>query len=365
MSQHQPGPYGQQPPPGQPGQPGPYGAPPQQGPPPGGPNPYAQGGAPGAPSGPGYGYPQQQPGQPGPPPPPGAYPGQPGQPGPAGPPPPPGTPYGQPQAPGPYGGPPQGPPGQYPGQPGYGHMPPPPSGGGNGKKIGIAVGALAVVAALGVGLVVALGGDDEKNETLIGYSLSYPESSGEYQLVEQRDTTGMSEEELAQFGLGPEAEGATARYLAGIDQAELEAMEDPSELGATPLTSLMSVGLWGEVDNPEATVDALLAYAAEQATAGEGGRLLDSPQAVNPSGLNGATMKCQYAEVEDANLGQDVEVPLCVWADNSTMGFAAFQKQAGLTGPLDMSIDEAAAATAQLRSDALVAPSGGDSESDS
>ncbi|MFD7512841.1 hypothetical protein ACFV5N_26380 [Streptomyces sp. NPDC059853] len=352
MSQHQPGPYGQQPPPGQPGQPGPYGAPPPQGPPPGGPNPYAQGGAPGAPSGPGYGYPQQQPGQPGPPPPPGAYPGQPG---PAGPPPPPGTPYGQPQQPGPYGGPPQGPPGQYPGQPGYGQVPPPPPGGGNGKKIGLAVGALAVVAALGVGLVVALGGDDEKNETLIGYSLSYPDNSGEFQLVQQQDTSGMSEEELAQFGLGPDAEGATANYLAGMDPAELETT-DPSELGTTPLTSMVSVGLWGEVENPEATVDALLAYAAEQAASGEGGRLLDSPQAVSPSGLNGATMKCQYAEVEDPSLGQDVEIPLCVWADNSTMGFTVIQKQAGVTGPLELSIDEAANMTATLRSNALVAP---------
>ncbi|CAL9527698.1 hypothetical protein SUDANB171_03954 [Streptomyces sp. enrichment culture] len=354
MSQYQPGPYGQQPPQGQPGQPGPYGAPPPPGPPGGAPNPYAQGGAPGAPSGPGYGYPQQQPGQPGPPPPPGAYPGQPGQPGQ-----PQGAPYGQPQAPGPYGQqPPQGPPGQYPGQPPYGQVPPPPSGGGNGKKAGIIVGALAVVAALAVGGVVLLGGDDEKNETLIGYTLSFPEQSGEFQRQAIEESTDMSEEELAQFGLGPDAQGATASYLAGIDIAELEAMTDPTELGGTVLTSMVGVGLWGDVDNPEASVDAMLAYAAEQAANGEGGQLLDSPQSVSPSGLNGATMKCQYAEVDDATLGEAAQVPLCVWADNSTMGFAAFQKQQGVQSGLEMSIDEAANATAQLRSDSLTAPSG-------
>ncbi|AKG42945.1 membrane protein [Streptomyces xiamenensis] len=349
MSQYQPGPYGQQPPQGQPGQPGPYGAPPPPGPPGGAPNPYAQGGAPGAPSGPGYGYPQQQPGQPGPPPPPGAYPGQPGQPQ--------GAPYGQPQAPGPYGQqPPQGPPGQYPGQPPYGQMPPPPSGGGNGKKAGIIVGALAVVAALAVGGVVLLGGDDEKSETLVGYSLSFPELSGEFVQIESQESSGMTEEELAQFGLGPDAQGASANYLAGADPTQLESM-DPTELSNTVLTSMVGVGLWGEIENPEATVDALLAYAAEEATNSEDGELVGSPEKVTPSGLNGATMKCQYAEVEDAFIGETVQVPVCVWADNSTMGFAAFQKQQGPETAMEMPIDEAANATAQLRSDSLVAPS--------
>ncbi|MFB7759742.1 hypothetical protein [Streptomyces xiamenensis] len=349
MSQYQPGPYGQQPPQGQPGQPGPYGAPPPPGPPGGAPNPYAQGGAPGAPSGPGYGYPQQQPGQPGPPPPPGAYPGQPGQPQ--------GAPYGQPQAPGPYGQqPPQGPPGQYPGQPPYGQAPPPPSGGGNGKKAGIIVGALAVVAALAVGGVVLLGGDDEKSETLVGYSLSFPELSGEFVQIESQESSGMTEEELAQFGLGPDAQGASANYLAGADPTQLESM-DPTELSNTVLTSMVGVGLWGEIENPEATVDALLAYAAEEATNSEDGELVGSPEKVTPSGLNGATMKCQYAEVEDAFIGETVQVPVCVWADNSTMGFAAFQKQQGPETAMEMPIDEAANATAQLRSDSLVAPS--------
>ncbi|MGW0980714.1 hypothetical protein ACWD33_07725 [Streptomyces xiamenensis] len=349
MSQYQPGPYGQQPPQGQPGQPGPYGAPPPPGPPGGAPNPYAQGGAPGAPSGPGYGYPQQQPGQPGPPPPPGAYPGQPGQPQ--------GAPYGQPQAPGPYGQqPPQGQPGQYPGQPPYGQMPPPPSGGGNGKKAGIIVGALAVVAALAVGGVVLLGGDDEKSETLVGYSLSFPELSGEFVQIESQESSGMTEEELAQFGLGPDAQGASANYLAGADPTQLESM-DPTELSNTVLTSMVGVGLWGEIENPEATVDALLAYAAEEATNSEDGELVGSPEKVTPSGLNGATMKCQYAEVEDAFIGETVQVPVCVWADNSTMGFAAFQKQQGPETAMEMPIDEAANATAQLRSDSLVAPS--------
>ncbi|MFF2373393.1 hypothetical protein ACFVUW_03335 [Streptomyces xiamenensis] len=349
MSQYQPGPYGQQPPQGQPGQPGPYGAPPPPGPPGGAPNPYAQGGAPGAPSGPGYGYPQQQPGQPGPPPPPGAYPGQPGQPQ--------GAPYGQPQAPGPYGQqPPQGPPGQYPGQPPYGQVPPPPSGGGNGKKAGIIVGALAVVAALAVGGVVLLGGDDEKSETLVGYSLSFPELTGEFVQIESQESSGMSEEELAQFGLGPDAQGATTNYLAGADPTQLDSM-DPTELSNTVLTSMIGVGLWGEIENPEATVDALLAYAAEEATNSDDGELTGSPETVTPSGLNGATMKCQYAEVEDAFIGEVVQVPICVWADNSTMGFAAFQKQQGPETAMEMSIDEAANATAQLRTDSLVAPS--------
>ncbi|KOT39067.1 membrane protein, partial [Streptomyces caelestis] len=78
---------------------------------------------------PGYGYPQQAP--------------PPGQPG-----------YGYPQQPGQPGVPPQQPSyGQQPpyGQAPYGMPPQPPAPGGGGKKAGIVIGAVAIVAALGVG----------------------------------------------------------------------------------------------------------------------------------------------------------------------------------------------------------------------
>lgn len=385
MSHNQPGPYGQQPPPGQqPGQPGPYGSPPPQGGPPGGPNPYAPGGAP---QGPGYGYPQQpggapgqpggapgQPGQPGGVPgQPGGYPGQqpggyPGQPGGA-----PGQPgpYGQPQQPGPYGQQPP-PPGQYPGQPPYG-QPQPPAGGGGNKTLLIVVAAVVALAVIGGGAFFLLSGDDDGDSGPGGdpdanYTLEFPETFGDYSLLEPATSTeDLSQEELAEVGLA-DAEGTSGFYVAGITAEELQGITNPSELGSTEVTSLVAVGLWGEIEDPEGSVDAFLAYGAEQAeTSGEELSLLGEPQAMNPDGLDGAVMKCQEAEAEDAVTGEMVTVPVCVWADYSTAGFTFFQKQSG-AGALEVSLEEAAAQSAQLRGASLVeapADAGGEGEAPS
>ncbi|GAA3866489.1 hypothetical protein [Streptomyces sedi] len=359
MSHNQPGPYGQQPPPGQqPGQPGPYGAPPPQGAPGGGPNPYAQGGAPGAPQGPGYGYPQQ----------PGGAPGQPG-------------PYGQPQPPGapgqpgPYGQ--QPPPGQYPGQPGAPGQPPgpygqpqPPSGGGGNKTLLIVIASIVALAVVGGGAFFLLGGDDDDEgggggggnaggDPDASYMLEFPQTTGEYTAVQPpTGTDDFTEEELAQIGL-TDAEVSTATYLAGMTPEEAASLMDPSELGSTEVTTLFTVGMWGTVEDPAGTVDAFLAYGAEEAS-GSGGEvnLLGEPEEVNPDGLDGAVMKCQQAESQDAFTGEMVQVPLCVWADYSTAGFITMQRQSG-QGSTEVPLEEAGEHAAQLRSDSLVEDQGG------
>ncbi|UED86387.1 hypothetical protein [Streptomyces profundus] len=383
MSQNQPGPYGQQPPQGpQPGQPGPYGAPPPQGTPPGGPNPYAQGGAPG---GPGYGYPQQPgaPGQPGPygqpqqqpgpygqqPPPapqPGQYPGQPGQPG--------QFPGQQPPgAPGQFPG--QQPPGQFPGQqPPYGQ--PQPSGGGGGNKTLVIVIAtvvsLAIVGGLGFFL---LSGDDDDNGGGGGgssagtdpdsrYVLELPDSFGDYNLADpvQSSEDNFTQEELAEVGLA-DAEGASAMYLAGISLIDASQLEDPAELGSSEVHTMLTMGLWGEIENPEASVDAFLAFGAEEATTSSDMTLHGEPESMNPDGLDGAVMKCQQGESLDMFTNEMVPVPVCVWADYSTAGLTIIQKQTG-SGTLEMSLEDAAAHTAQLRNASLVEAGGGGGNAD-
>ncbi len=157
MSYNQPGPYGGQPPQGQPGpygqQPGPYGGPPPQGPPQGQP---------------GYGYPQQAP--PGVPPQQAGPYGQPGY----------GTPpqgqpgygYPQPQQPGPYGQQPPTPP--YGGQPAYGGQPPyPPQQ--PKKKTGLIVGAsVLALAVIGAGVWYFAGGPSNSDvaDSTRGYKLT-------------------------------------------------------------------------------------------------------------------------------------------------------------------------------------------------
>jgi hypothetical protein len=299
MSFNQPGPYGQQPP-----QPGPYGQPPQ-----GGPNPYGQG----PPGGqPGYGYPQQ-----------------------------PGQPYGQPPQGGPYGQ--QGP---Y-GQPG---MPMPPQGSGNaGKTIAIVVGALVVVGAvIGGYFLFGQGGgggtvaDDGKK-----YKLTAPQTvAGEYQKARS------SSNEL---------------NSSDIQQFEDHGVKDPKDVSGsytsgsgTTAKRLTFNGVWGEVDDPEGVLDAAFAQLANETKDSQSGggkaELEGDPESVEPSGLDGAVMKCQnikYTPGAGASIKSFVS-PLCMWADNSTVGWTVVaDPSSALTGE-SISTDEAAETAAKVRGDARV-----------
>ncbi|MDB1086713.1 hypothetical protein PJ985_03915 [Streptomyces sp. ACA25] len=355
MSHNQPGPYGQQPPPGPPpGQPGPYGAP-QQGQPPGGPNPYAHGGAPGAP---GYGYPQtpppgpygqQQPGQPGP----YGAPQQPGQPG----------PYGAPQQPGPYGQQPPGPPGQYPGQPPYGQVPPPPpGGGGSGRTIGIGVAVVAALALLGTGLYVVLSGGNGTIGADDGtrYELTLPQESGDYTLAETNDPSEIMppEDDLSDAGL-EDMEALSGTYMTGDLNAPLP----------EPGSSVMGFGgAWGEIENPQQTIDLLFSQIAESAAGDDIGEveLIGSGDSFTDDDV---AMKCQQAEgtEPDAEFGYPMRVTFCVWADYSTMGITYFLPfptfpedfdpydgtEHQLDPPEDLSTEMAAESSKQLRLDSL------------
>ncbi|MCX0243832.1 hypothetical protein [Streptomyces drozdowiczii] len=298
MSYNQPGPYGGQPPQGQPGpygqQPGPYGGPPQ-----------------GQPQGqPGYGYPQQAPQ--------GVPPQQQPQPG-----------YGYPQAqqPGPYGQQPPTPP--YGGQPAYGQQPgfPPPAP--QKKKTGLivasAVVALAVVAG-GVYYFTSGGGSSSVASSTKGYKLTPPESVGEY----KQDKTDSDNK------TGP---------LTGKDKTETEAMgvKSPVEASAVygsgdieknPLTAkmLMLKGVWGQVDDPEKTLDAAFASAKEEMSKDQGEddsetSLVGSPESFSPEGFDGALMKCQVIKSvnkkSDGSVQQgpkEFNTPVCIWTDYSTVG---------------------------------------------
>ncbi|WP_129840495.1 hypothetical protein [Streptomyces sp. RFCAC02] len=345
MSHNQPGPYGQYPPQGPPpGQPGPYGAPQGGGyGQPAGPNPYSGGGG-----SPAYGYPQQ-PAPPGPPS--GGYPGQPGQPGQPG-------AYAAPGQPAPYGQ-----PGPY-GQPPYGGGMPPAGGGGRGgRNAGLLIGAAVVVAALVAGGIVLFGGSDDEGggggvdySSDVAYRLELPETQGDFTLTAPaQNTSDADPERLAEMGL-QNAQGTQATYMAGISVAEAEDLQGPDQLGDQEVTVLFVAGLWGAVDDPATSVDALFAYGASQ---GGDITLLGEPQEVSPDGADGAVMKCQYAETQDQFLeGQTVQVPVCAWADDSTLGFIVAQRMNG-QGDVEVSVEEAAQLSADMRAASLVPDEGG------
>ncbi|MER7787988.1 hypothetical protein [Streptomyces sp. NPDC097640] len=328
MSYNQPGPYGQQP-----QQPGPYGQggaagqpgygypqqPPQQGGGYGQPNPYSQPQPP-QPQ-PGYGYPGQQPAAP--------YGQQPQQ------------PYGQPGMPGPY-------------------QPTPPPSGGNKKGLAIAIGAVVVVAAVVGGFLLFNNNkDDDKGGKGGGknvvaddgkrYKLTTPETvAGEYTKDPSGNSDGLSESDKADFEkLGVKnAESVSGGYKAGSGVSQ----------------KVLSLnGLWGTIDNPQAVVDGAFAKISQEAqkdsSVGSGGKaeLEGSPQQVTPAGLDDAVMKCQNVKFTGTTEAtKSFTIPLCMWADHSTVGYVVVSDVSAALSGGGMSIDTAADITAKVRKDARV-----------
>ncbi|MGG2463033.1 hypothetical protein ACO0M4_25025 [Streptomyces sp. RGM 3693] len=285
-NQPPPGPYGQQP-----QQPGPYGQPQPPAPQPGYGYPQ-QGGQ--VPPQQGYGYPQQAPQQqfpqqaPQP-----QFPQQAAQP-----------PYGQPQQPN-YG---QQPPfgGQ---QTPYGMIPQESeSGGGNGKKIGLIIGAVAVVAAIGVGAYFVFGSGSKVKP----YTIALPDSllSGQF----QKDTTGgagstediSKDKEVKALGI-TDGKGVQGKY------------KDTSGL------AMQVIGLYGNVGDPQGTVTQMFAKIDENIKKdSRGGKIEDVTPVTeySPSGFDGDVMKCRTQKVTVSAGGMTVPITAstCIWGDNSAIG---------------------------------------------
>ncbi|MFE3440493.1 hypothetical protein ACFXNY_29395 [Streptomyces sindenensis] len=311
MSYNQPGPYGGQPPQGQPGpygqQPGPYGAPPQ---------PQGQ---------PGYGYPQQAP-QGVPPQQPNPYGQQP--PGPQ-------QGYGYPQAqqPGPYGQQPPQPP--YGGQPGYGQQPPQPKKK-TGLIIGVAVVALAVIAG-GVYFLTSGGGNSDVADSTKGYKLTIPASVDDF----QKDTSKPS---VSRPVTGKDKEEAEAMGVENANKVEAQ-YKSGSQDNPLAQKALIFEGVWGEVSDPSKTLDGAFAKAEVNMMKGNGSggskpSLVGSPKEVKPEGFEGALMKCQDLKVVNdkadgtpAKGPKEFTMPVCIWADYSTVGIvSSIDVASALTG---------------------------------
>ncbi|MFI1248174.1 hypothetical protein ACH4TY_15950 [Streptomyces anulatus] len=327
MSYNQPGPYGGQPPQGQPGpygqQPGPYGAPPPQGPPQGQP---------------GYGYPQQAP-QGVPPQQPNPY-GQPQQPQQG---------YGYPQAqqPGPYGQQPPAPP--YGGQPGYGGQPQQPKKK-TGLIVGVAVVALAVIAG-GAYFLTSGGGSGDVADSTKGYKLTPAASVDDYKQDPKKKApsgpvTGEDKAEAEAMGI-KNANEAAAQYISG-------------DMQKNPLTAKMLLlqGIWGEVSDPAKTLDNAFKQAEKSMAEDSDSKevsLIGSPEDVQPDGFDGALMKCQKlktindeADGTAAKGPKEIVTPVCVWADYSTVGIVvAVDVGSALTGK-SVPQEEVAALAAKL-----------------
>ncbi|BDM67291.1 hypothetical protein HEK616_07780 [Streptomyces nigrescens] len=273
FNQPPPGPYGQQP-----QQPGPYGQPQQPpAPQPGYGYPQQGGQVPGQQ---GYGYPQQAPQQ-------GyGYPQQPAQPA-----------YGQ-QAP--YGG------QQTP----YGVIPQgPEESGGNGKKIGLIIGAVAVVAAIGVGAYFVFGsGGDVKP-----YTISLPEKllNNEYSKA-PGNAAGKTPEDFSN--------DKELRAMGIVDGKFVQgAYANDSKL------ILGVAGIYGKVNDPESAVDQLYAKLDENQKKSAGNAKIETvtPETeYSPDDFDGAVMKCkvQKATASMGGVTASQKFSMCIWGDSSAIG---------------------------------------------
>ncbi|MFJ8163230.1 hypothetical protein ACIRBY_20210 [Streptomyces sp. NPDC096136] len=320
MSYNQPGPYGQQP-----QQPGPYG---QQPPPP--PNPYGQP----APQ-PGYGYPQQAP-------PPPAYP----QPTPP-PPPPPAFPQ-------------QGGYQQQPPQPAYGYQQPPQQGymppptPPKKSKAGPIIAAVVAVAVIGgAGWWFLGGGAGGVSDATKGYKLVAPASVGEFQKNPSYKETPITDKDKQ------DAEAAGIKNPTKVGMSYLSG--DPK----TPLTNktLTFNGLYGEIADPEKTVDGYFAMAKlnlsksnDKMTAD----LVGSPKEITPSGFKGAVLKCQeikFTSKDPKATGgiKEFGAPICIWGDYSTLAvISAGDTASAVAGKLGYTLEQDADFAAKLYNTARV-----------
>ncbi|GGO55658.1 hypothetical protein [Streptomyces lasiicapitis] len=328
MSYNQPGPYGGQ----QPQQPGPYGGgQPQQ------PGPYGQ--PPQAPQ-PGYGYPQQAPQGVPPQQPPGyGYPQQPG------------APYGQPQQPGPYGQQPQAP---------YGQVPPPPSGGG-GKKTGLIIGAVAVIAAIGVGAYFVLGGSDSDSAGSVKDDGPHKIVTPPTVLTDYKQKPGSADG----GDMSSEQTKNAAKY--GVKNPTDVAAQYSSGTQENPLGQkiLQINGVYGEIDDPSSVIDKMFAGAEKKSKENNPGgqkiTVIGSPKSYNPSELDGAVMKCQemkYAMGSSSSSTsqgpKEMSMATCIWGDKSTIGVVVTANVADALAGKTADLDEAAEKSAKFRKEVRV-----------
>ncbi|WP_405751959.1 hypothetical protein OHA19_26865 [Streptomyces sp. NBC_00012] len=346
MSYNQPGPYGGQPPQGQPGpyggppqgQPGPYGQQPPQGqpgpygqqPPQGQPGPYGQQPPQGQP---GYGYPQQAPQ--------GVPPQQPQQ----------GYGYPQAQQPGPYGQQPPTPP--YGGQPAYGTMPMPPAT--PKKKTGLVIGGVVVaLAVIGGGVYfLAPGGGGLSDDG--PHTLTTPKTVlGEYHRFgadganqKQDDKTT---KELTSSGI------ENGKTVTGIySTADLSKVDpnDPSTMPSDVLTAkgITYLGAYGKISDPAKALDKFFVSLKKSASEDEEKKtqLVGEPEEVSPSGFENGIMKCQAATGQDIKTKKPKTDWFCAWSDYSTM---AMVSPGDATGSVDK--DTAVKITTGLRNEIRV-----------
>lgn len=119
-------------------------------------------------------------------------------------------------------------------------------------------------------------------------------------------------------------------------------------------------GIYGDIEDPEAAIDAAFADMKESSEKekDDDAELVGSPQAYEPKELEGAVLKCQQIKTKpgSSNSGapKELTMSVCMWADHSTLGFVMPVDLASMMTGKGTSPDDAASITAKLRKEVRV-----------
>ncbi|MEV0278304.1 hypothetical protein AB0I22_18235 [Streptomyces sp. NPDC050610] len=205
--------------------------------------------------------------------------------------------------------------------------------GGKGRTIALAAGAVVVVAAIVGGIVLLSSGDGEAEDSASTAGAT-ADSMKKYEGKRYRLTTP----ETVADGLKKKSGSETAHKGAFLSAFEKLGVSNPQSIGADykggkgiGTTWVKFTGVYGDVADPEKTVDryfAQMASSADKSVASAESlkeEMEGIPTRVSPAGLDDdAVLKCQYVKYtsdKDVAAGRKgTSMPNCVWADHSTVG---------------------------------------------
>nr|EIF89724.1 hypothetical protein [Streptomyces tsukubensis NRRL18488] len=178
------------------------------------------------------------------------------------------------------------------------------------KKTGLVIAAAVVaLAVLGGGGYLLFSGDGDGSggvaDSTRGYKITPAAEVDEYSRQSNSDNQKMKESDRK--------------------SAEAIGIKDPQQVaagykaGADPTTGkmLLLTGFWGKVDDPAQAADRFFEMVEKDAAKEGNVKLLGSREAVQPKNFSGAVMKCQKAK--DSSGKKEFELPMCVWADYSSV----------------------------------------------
>jgi hypothetical protein len=210
-------------------------------------------------------------------------------------------------------------------------MPQPPAPGGGKKKTGIIIGAVAAVAAIGVGVFFVIGGGGGAGgvEDDGPHTLTTPATAlSEYKRISKDGASAGDDSALDLENSGVKNGKSVLGIYSTADASKYDPDDPSSAARMATAKGITYAGVYGEVSDPEAALDAFFANfkksteekSSDNSTSGGRAQLIGEPEEAE---LDGAVMKCQAAKGPDPLTKKEKTDWFCAWADYSTIAMVS------------------------------------------